>query len=40
MMARAVALDDSDLVVDLSDVQFMDAATINVLLRSREFLRA
>lgn len=40
MMARAVALDDSDLVLDLSDVQFMDAATINVLIRSREFLRA
>jgi anti-sigma B factor antagonist len=38
-MARAIALDDGDLVVDLSDVQFMDAATVGVIIRARDFLR-
>lgn len=38
-MARAVALDDSDLVVDLSEVQFIGAATIGIIIRTREFLR-
>jgi anti-anti-sigma factor len=38
-MARAIALDDSDVIVDLSDVQFMSAATVGVLIRAREFLR-
>jgi anti-anti-sigma factor len=38
-MARAIALDDADLVVDLSDVQFMGAATVSVLVRARELLR-
>jgi len=37
-MARAIALDDADLVVDLSDVQFMDAATVGVIIRARDFL--
>ena len=39
LMARAIALDDADVVVDLSDVQFMGAATVGVIIRAREFLR-
>jgi anti-anti-sigma factor len=39
IMARAIALDDADVVVDLSDVQFMGAATVGVIIRAREFLR-
>ena len=38
-MARAIALDDADVVVDLSEVQFMGAATVTVIIRAREFLR-
>ncbi len=38
-MARAIALDDADVVVDLSEVQFMSAATVGVIIRAREFLR-
>ena len=38
-MARAIALDDGDLVIDLSDVEFMDAATVGVIIRARDFLR-
>jgi anti-sigma B factor antagonist len=37
-MARAIALDDGDLVIDLSGVQFMDAATVGVIIRARDFL--
>ena len=32
-VARAIALDDDDLVIDLSGVEFMGAATIGVLVR-------
>jgi anti-anti-sigma factor len=39
-MARAIALDDADLLVDLSDVEFMGAATVGVLSRTREYLRS
>jgi anti-anti-sigma factor len=39
IMARAIALDEADVVVDLSDVQFMGAATVGVIIRAREFLR-
>jgi anti-anti-sigma factor len=38
-MIRALAVDGGDLVVDLSGVQFMDAATIGVLIRVRQKLR-
>ena len=38
-MDRATALDDADVVVDLSLVVFIDAATVGVILRTREFLR-
>ena len=38
-MVRAIALDDADVVVDLSLVVFIDAATVGVILRTREFLR-
>jgi len=39
VMARAIALDDADVVVDLSEVQFMGAATVGVIIRARQFLR-
>jgi anti-anti-sigma factor len=39
ILARAIALDDADVVVDLSEVQFMGAATVGVIIRAREFLR-
>lgn len=39
ILARAIALDDGDLVVDLGGVRFMDASTVGVILRARDFLR-
>lgn len=38
-LARAIGADDADVVVDLSEVEFMAAATVGVLLRARELLR-
>jgi anti-anti-sigma factor len=38
-MARGIAFDDADVVVDLSGVEFMGAATVTVILRARDFLR-
>jgi hypothetical protein len=38
-MARAIALDDAELVLDLSDVQFMSVSTLGVIVRARDFLR-
>jgi anti-anti-sigma factor len=38
VISRAIAIDDSDLVVDLSEVEFMDAATVGVITRTRDFL--
>lgn len=38
-MARAISFDDADLMVDLSGVEFMGAATVGVLVRTRTFLR-
>lgn len=38
-MARAIALDTPGLVVDLSDVEFMDASTVGVIVRTQELLR-
>ena len=37
-LAHAISLDDCDLVLDLSGVEFMSAATVGVLVRAREFL--
>ena len=37
-MARAIALDDADLVVDLSGVTFMGTAIVQVFIRAHEFL--
>jgi anti-anti-sigma factor len=37
--AGAIATGDGDLIVDLSDVEFMDASTIAVLFRTRFLLR-
>jgi anti-anti-sigma factor len=39
-IAGAIALDDADVVVDLSGVEFMGAATATVIERARDFLRA
>jgi anti-anti-sigma factor len=39
-LALAIALDDADLVIDLSDVQFMGSAPMRVLIRCRNLLRA
>lgn len=38
IFARAIAVGDADLVVDLSQVQFMDASTIGVIVSARSFL--
>jgi anti-sigma B factor antagonist len=37
-LATAMSLDDADLVVDLTEVQFIDASTIGVLVRAHSFL--
>jgi anti-anti-sigma factor len=38
-LARAIALDSAGLVLDLSEVEFMAASTLGVIVRAREFLR-
>ena len=38
LLARATAFDDADLVVDLSEVEFMGVVTVEVLLHERERL--
>lgn len=38
VLARAMAIDDADLFVDLAQVQFMDASTVDVLVRAHAFL--
>jgi anti-sigma B factor antagonist len=38
-LARAIALDDADLLVDLSGVEFMDASTVGVINRAHQLLR-
>jgi anti-anti-sigma factor len=37
-LARAFALDDADVVLDLSGVRFMGAATIEVIVRAKDVL--
>jgi anti-sigma B factor antagonist len=37
-LARAFALDDADVVLDLSGVQFMGAATIDIIVRAKDAL--
>lgn len=39
MLSAAIAVDDADLVVDASEVTFLNASTISVLIRARIFLR-
>src|SRR4029078_9566172 len=39
-MARGIALDDAQIVVDLSGVEFMAAATASVIVGARDFLQA
>lgn len=38
VLAKAIATNDADLVAHLSEVTFLDAASVGVLLRAREFL--
>jgi anti-anti-sigma factor len=38
-LARAIAFDDADLVLDLSELAFMGAATVGLIVRAREYLR-
>jgi anti-anti-sigma factor len=38
-LARAIALDRAGLVLDMSQVGFMAASTLGVIVRAREFLR-
>ena len=40
MLAAAIARDGTEVVIDLSGVEFMDAATVGVIVRAREFLQA
>jgi anti-anti-sigma factor len=37
-LARAIALDSAALVVDLSEVEFLGASTLGVIVRARNFL--
>jgi anti-sigma B factor antagonist len=39
-LTQAITLDDVDVVVDLTEVAFMGVATLRVILRARELLRA
>jgi anti-anti-sigma factor len=39
VIARAIALDDDDLVIDLSGVEFMGSATVGLIMRARDALR-
>jgi anti-anti-sigma factor len=39
-LARAIGSTDGDLVLDLSDVEFIDVATLTIILGARELLRA
>lgn len=39
-MAWVLSVDDIDVVVDLSQVRFMSATTVGILIRARELLRA
>lgn len=38
-LAEAIALDDADLVLDLSEVEYLGAGAVDVVIRAREFLR-
>ena len=38
-MAPAIPVDETDLVIDLSEVTFMNAATVAVIIRAEAFLR-
>jgi anti-anti-sigma factor len=39
-LARVIAVSDAEVIVDLSEVEFMGAATVDVLARCEAFLRA
>ena len=39
-IARAIALDEPAIVIDLSDVQFMSASTVSIIVQANEDLRS
>src|SRR5688572_26236542 len=39
-LAEAIAIEDRDVVVDMSYLTFMDASTLGLLIRTRDFLAA
>ena len=39
LLSSAIALDDADLVLDITEVGFVDAAVIGVIVRARSFLQ-
>jgi anti-anti-sigma factor len=39
VLARAIALDATELVIDLSELEFMGASTLGTIVRAREYLR-
>jgi anti-sigma B factor antagonist len=39
VMARAIARNDGDVVIDLSGVEFLGSATVGVIMRARDTLR-
>ena len=38
-LARSIGLDDAGLVIDLSDVSFMSASAVGVILRTQDYLQ-
>jgi anti-anti-sigma factor len=40
LLAAAIGRDGTEVVIDLSGVEFIDAATIGVIIRAREFLQS
>jgi anti-anti-sigma factor len=40
VLARAIALDDRAVVIDLSRIEFMSAATVTVIVRAKAFLQS
>lgn len=39
VLSEAIALDDADLVLEMSAITFMDVSTVTVILRTRSYLR-
>jgi anti-anti-sigma factor len=39
LLSSAIAFDDADLVLDMDEVSFIDAAAMGVVIRARSFLQ-